>query len=251
MLRSRMARRIYLWLPSLTVFALSACGGSESDFFSSGGRSGSSHAGASSHAGSSSTASAGSPSSAGNFGSAGADVAGSTSSGGSPGSGGDSEGGRSSGGTSSGGTGSSGRAGASSGGGSGGRPGTGGSGATAGHGGRSSGAGGTNDTTTCDDLHKLAEEQLDAARACNVAMSAPQCTTTVQNTCDCPVPVRREDSAETKAYLATMKKVKDKNCSWFCTKQACQQVTDADCKSSGSGSMGVCTVIDGPGHGGF
>lgn len=251
MLRSSMARRIHLWLPSLTIAALSACGGSATDFFSdrgSAGSAGSSRAGASSQAGSTSgSSSAGMPGSAGTLGA----VGGSPSSGGDSASGGDGAGGQSSAGAPSGGNSSGGRAGASNAGGAAGRAGSGGSGATAGsaHAG-SPGAAGSNGDPTCDDLHQQAVEQLEAARACNLALSSLQCTTTVKDTCDCPVPVRREDSTETKAYLATMKKVTAKGCTWACTQQACEAVTDAECKSSGSGTMGVCTIVNkGPGHG--
>ena len=258
MLRSPMARRIYLWLPGLAAFALTACGGSANDFFSDGGSSG--RAGGSSHAGSTSSSGTGNSSSGGSAGAVG--VAGSTSSGGSFATGGTGEGGRrgagapsggsNSGGSSSGGSSSGGRAGASSGG-TGGRAGAGGSNATAGHGGAqagSAGAGGSKSDPACDDLLKQANQQLEDARACNLAASSIQCSDTVKSTCNCDVPVRRGDSTETKAYLATLKKIDDKKCSTICTAQLCKLVTIAQCKSTGSGTAGVCTVVsDGPGHG--
>lgn len=265
MLRSRMARRIYLWLPSLAAFALIACGGSASDFFDNGGGGGSSRAGASSQAGSTSSAGtrnsgsagvAGDSSGAGvagdSSGAGAVGVAGSTSSGGSFASGGTGSGGRSNGGASSGGSNSGGRAGSSSGG-AGGRTGTGGNSATAGSGGAqagSPGAGGSNNGSVCDELLKQANQQLEAARECNLAASSIQCNDTVKSPCNCEVAVRRDDSAETKAYLATLKKIDDKKCVTVCTAQVCKLVTNAQCRSSGVGSMAVCTAVsDGPGHG--
>jgi hypothetical protein len=253
-----MARRIYLWLPSLSAFALAACGGSATDFFSNGGSSG--RAGASSHAGSGSNSGGGNSSSAGNFngggnpGSAGAvGVAGSVSDGGSFATGGTGTGGHSDAGAPSGGSNSGGRAGASGAAGTGGRTGTGGSGGTAGHGGAqagSAGAGGSKNDPSCDELLKQANQQLEAARECYLTASSIQCSDTVKNTCNCDVPVRRSDSSETKAYLATLKKIDDKNCTPVCTAIACKLVTNAQCKSSGSGTTGVCTAVsDGPGHG--
>jgi hypothetical protein len=254
-LRSSMARRIYLWLPSLAACALAACGGSANDFFSNGGGSG--RAGASSHAGSTSSSgasnSAGASSSAGDPGNAGAFGVGGTNSGGTFATGGNGEAGRSDAGAPSGGSSSGGRAGASSSGGSGGRTGTGGNSATGGHAGAqtgSAGAGGSKDDPSCDDLIKQANQQLEAARACSLAASSIQCNDTVKNLCNCEVAVRRDDSTETKAYLATLKKIDDKKCTTICTAQACKLVTIAQCKSSGSGTTAVCTaVIDGPGHG--
>jgi len=252
MLPSRMARRICLWLPALTVFALSACGGSESDFFSDRGAPG--HAGTSSHAAGSTSSSAGRSSSAGNSSSAGsAGIAAGPASAG-DGNAGEAEGGTSNGGASAG-TSSGGRGGVSAGGsaaGGAGRGGGGGSGGTAGHGGGQAGSGGKSEEPSCDDLLKQANAQLEDAQACSLAASALQCTGTVKNTCNCEVPVRRDDSTETKAYLATLKKIDAKNCKAVCTAQACKLVTDAECKASGSGSTGVCTAVnDGPGHGPF
>lgn len=246
-----MARRIYLWLPSLAAFTLAACGGSANDFFSDGGSSG--RAGASSHAGSTSSSGAGNSSSAGNPGSGGAvGVAGTLSSGGSVATGGNGDGGRNDAGGPSGGSNSGGRAGANGGGGTGGRVGTGGSSGTAGHGGAqagSAGAGGSKDDPSCDDLLKQANQQLEAARECNLAASSIQCNDTVKSPCNCDVAVRRDDSTETKAYLATLKKLDDKNCTPICTAQLCKLVTIAQCKSTGTGTMAVCTAVsDGPGH---
>ncbi|HET7543503.1 MAG TPA: hypothetical protein VFK05_26700 [Polyangiaceae bacterium] len=242
-----MARPICIWLPSLAAFALSACGGSESGFFSDlprAGAGGAGHAGATAHAGSLSSSGgsanpggagaptvAGSPGSAGNLGSAGEAQ---TSAG---------SGGASSGGTASGGAASGGRAGSNTGG-TANHAGSGGSGATGGRAGApSAGAGGSSQELTCSELLKLANQQLDAARVCNLAANALQCTGTVMNTCNCEVSVQRSDSAETKAYLATLKQLKAKDCVTVCTAIVCRPVSDGDCKSSGSGSsMGICTA---------
>jgi len=243
-----MARPIYLYLPSLAVFALSACGGSETGFFSpstSGGTGSSSHAGASSVGGS--TASAGSPGSAGsaagagNLGSAGQDEAG-------DGSGGAQTGGAGNSGGAAGNSGG-GRAGASARGGAGGRTGAGGSGAAAGHAGSNSGGaggGGANQDAACNELVKLATQQLEAARACNVAVNSLQCTGSVKTVCNCEVPVQRDASSETKAYLETLKKIKDQDCVQVCPAVACTQVTDAHCReSSSSSSTGSCVASHG------
>lgn len=255
MLRSRMAGRICIWLPSLTVLALSACGGSETGFFSDVASAGSGHGGASGHAGSSSMSSSGSgsgnPGSAGSSNSAGAiGVAGDSSSAGDDGS----SGGSGNAGSASGGTSSGGRAGATASGGTSAHAGAAGSGAAAGHAGSATGtagSGGTNQELSCSDLLKQANQQLDDARACIPNAKLIQCTGTVKNTCGCEVPVQRDDSAETKAYLSTLKKIAAKNCATVCTAQACRLVTDAECKSSsGPDDAGVCTAVSiGPGRG--
>jgi len=232
MLVSGMARPIYIWLPSLTAFALSACGGSESGFFSDLprlGAGGSGHAGAAAHAGSvsisggpgtpggaGSPTGAGSPGSAGNLGSAGEEETGA-------GSGGAQAGGASSGG----------RAGANSGGTTGSHAGTGGSGAAGGRAGApgAAGTGGSNQELSCSELLRQANDQLDAARACSMSANARQCTGAVMNTCNCQVSVQRSDSPETKAYLATLKQIKAKDCVTVCTAIACKPVSDGECKS--------------------
>ena len=253
-----MVRPIAFWLPGFTVFALIACGGSESGFFSDVGHVGS--AGASAHAGSTSGSAGSHAGAAGSSSSAGAGAgAGNPGTAGDLGNGGRGEAGNDDGGTESGGESSGGRAGANSGGGSAGshagaggsHAGAGGSGATAGHAGQS-GSAGSNQEPTCSDLLKQASEQLEAARSCNPDSHSLQCTGTVKNTCNCQVPVQKSDSAETKAYLNTLKKLDDKNCATVCTAQACKLVTAADCKTSGSDGAGVCTAVSiGPGAGYF
>jgi len=256
MLPSRMARRICLWLPALTVIALSACGGAESGFFSDvdrGGASqgGASHGGASSHAAGSPSNSGGSGNAANSSNAGNVGVAGGVGAAG-DGSAGEEEAGRSGGGASSAGASSGGRGGVSGASGAAGRGGAGGSGAAAGHGGAQAGSGGKSDEPTCDDLFAQANQQLEAAQACSLSASSLQCIDTVKTICNCEVPVRRSDSAETKAYLATLRKIDTKNCKTVCTAQACKLVTDAECRASGSGSTGVCTAVNnGPGHGSF
>ena len=232
-----MARRIYLWLPCLTVLALSACGGSDTGFFSpvfTAGAGGSSHAGASSNAGS--TSSAGSPSHAGS-----PDSAGQSSAGGE--SGGAGAGGANSGGANSGGNAGTTPSGGASGGGA--RAGAGGSVASGGRAGANggstnAGAGGSKPDPTCNELIKQANQQLETARECNLNADALQCTGKVSNQCGCQVPVQRTDSAATKAYLKTLQLLEDKDCIIACTAVACPSVANADCKASGTGSMGTC-----------
>ena len=95
---------------------------------------------------------------------------------------------------------------------------------------------------SCKELLKQADQQLDAARACSLAANARQCTGSVKNTCNCDVAVQREDSAETKAYLSTLKQLKAKDCVTVCTAIACRLVDDGECKASGSGAMGLCVA---------
>jgi len=228
-----MARRIYLWLPSLTVLALSACSGADTGFFSpvlTAGAGGSSHAGASSSAGSTS-------------------ISGSTGQAGSPPAGGAGRTGASSGGAQTGGASSGGAStgGANSAGGVAGRAagGAGGTGASAGHAGANggsanAGAGGSNPDSICKELLKQADQQLEAARECNLAADALQCTGKVTNQCGCQVPVQRTDSTATKAYLKTQQLLEDKGCIIACTAIACPSVTNAQCKASGTGAMGTC-----------
>jgi hypothetical protein len=247
MLLSRMARPIDLWLPSVILFALSACGGSESGFFSDVPFAGSGNA---NRAGASS--SGGSPSTSGAGGSAGADsdsvIAGTSNSGGQAG--GSSASGSSPGGATSGGGES--------------RAGAGGSGAAAGRGAGMAGSAqggsaqggsaqggsaqggsaqaGSTQQSTCSELLKLANQQLEAARECNLDVDALQCTGKVTNPCGCQVPVHRTDSAESKAYLKTLNQLEDKDCAIACTAVACTSVNNAQCRSSSSSAKGTCVA---------
>jgi len=253
-----MPRPLCIWLPTLAVLALSACGGAESGLFSDVGGSGSggsSRAGGPSLAGANSISGFGQGGNASNAGnpSAGGD----SSSAGMPGSGGRADAGSSNGGSQSGGAGSGGRAGANNGGGSasGGRAGAGGSVGSAGQGGAqagSAGTGGTSQALTCSELLKKASQQLEEARVCSVAANARQCTGTVMNQCNCEVSVQRVDSAETKAYLDTLKQLQKKNCAIACTTLLCKPVSDGECKQSGSSTAGLCVGVSygfGPGPG--
>ncbi len=239
-----MARRIYLLVPGATVFALLACGGaSDPGLFSGSGSSAGdpgSAAGASDSAGAS--ASAGSPSSQGgssvggsvgvagepaggtNSGAAGAQTGGSAGSAEHAGAGGSA-------------------AGESSSAGSGGNAAGGSAGSTgsAGSGGSTAGSGGSGGTElTCSELLAQAAKQLQAARACNVAKNAEQCTGKVK-TCNCDVPVENEDSAETQAYEATLKQINQKKCVQVCPALACTPVNRAQCRASSAASTaGTC-----------
>ena len=239
-----MARAIFIWLPSTIALALCACGGSsEGGFFSDivSGAGGTGHAGTTSRAGS--TSSSGGPSSAGS-----PSNAGSPSSAGSPSTAGQGGASAGSGGAQTAGASSGGRAGSTSSGGTSGSGATGG--AAAGHGGSqsgSSGSGGSNQST-CNELLKQANQQLDEARACNFAANSQQCTGTVKNPCNCEVSVHRDDAPETKAYLATLKQIMANNCVQVCTAALCKPVTIGQCKQSGSSTMGMCVAAsNGPG----
>jgi len=248
MVVSCMARQIVLWLPSLTMVALCACGGSENAFFSDvlgGGTGSTSHAGAASSAG----ASSGGPGSAG---SPGAGASGQNSAGDS--SGGAQTSGASSGGASSGSANGGASAGSANGGGGAagrtGAAGSGGTGASAGHAGAkggsanggSAGVAGSNQEPSCTELVKRASQQLEAARECNPNLEALQCTGKVTTQCGCQVPVQRTDSPESKAYLKTLKELEDKDCIVACTAIACMSVSNAQCRSSSSSSMGSCVA---------
>ena len=122
-----------------------------------------------------------------------------------------------------------------------------------GAGGSSAGAGGSNTAGTgggggnpsCQDLMALAESQLAAARACDNSHNAMQCTGKVNTTCGCQVPVESNDSDETKAYLATLKRFQDKPCVIACTALACLPIQHAQCQSQGQ-SGGMCVAVTGP-----
>jgi len=241
MLQSNLAmtRPLIRWLPALTACALfSACGGvSETGFFGTivdtGGTGGSSQAGATSNGGASPNASSGSP----------GNVAGASSLGGSSSAGQATDaGGAPTGGVSSAAAGSSGTAGAAAGSsGSGGNAGIAGSsgGAT------SAGAAGATADLSCSELIKQGTRQLEAARVCNIAVDAVQCTGKVTNRCNCQVPVQRLDSPETKAYLETLKQLDAKNCMTTCT-GVCSRMTNAECRPSlssiGSAASGSCVA---------
>jgi len=110
------------------------------------------------------------------------------------------------------------------------------------NGGTSNGGGGG--APTCQDLLTTAADQLDAARACDNSGNVVQCTGEVNTTCGCEVPVESNDSAETKAYLATLAQIQEQHCVQACPALACVVAAHAQCKSQGgSGSMCVAAPL--------
>lgn len=96
---------------------------------------------------------------------------------------------------------------------------------------------------TCQTLLATASKQLEAAQACSVAADSNQCTGEVESTCHCQVAVHRVDSAETNAYLATLKQIQAKKCSQICPAIACTPVTNAQCRATSSNSSsGTCVA---------
>jgi hypothetical protein len=244
-----MARRIYLLVPSAVAFAIFGCGGgTDPGLFGSSGIGGAGSAGAPSMhgAGASSTppGSAGDTSNAGNAGLAGED-AGGASSGGSDTGGGDGEAGHSSSGGSIDQGGTSGSAGHAEGGNAGHAE-----GGSAGHAAGGTNAGGTagagtagsvssggasaggGNEPTCAQLLSQAATELTAARACNLAANAEQCTGAVETVCNCEVPVEKNGSAASDAYEATLKEIRAKHCSQVCPAIACLPVTRAQCRAT-------------------
>jgi hypothetical protein len=263
-----MARRIYLLAPSAIACVIFGCGGASDPglFSASGGKSGVSGAssvGATSGSSAGSTAAGGDSSNAGGVGLGGDDT------------GGESAGGNNSAGSDTGGTGA-GEAGHSGSAGSVDRAGMdggaghaeGGSaghaeGGSAGHaeggtgtggtdvagstssGGKtgSAGAAGGGNGPTCSELLTQAATELTAARACNVALNAQQCTGTVETTCNCEVPVEKDNSPATKAYQATLKQIQTKRCVQACPAIACSPVINAQCRASTpSSTQGSCVA---------
>lgn len=263
-----MARHASLWLPVLTAGALSAlfCGcsgsGDQGGLFSPAGNA-TGEAGASISSSGSNASAGRSSSSGGSANAAGASALGSggalagaggrigtggSSSSGGNGSAGSGAGGSSNGGVSNGGSGGASSAGASNGGansagasngGSGGASAGAGNGGGANNGGVSNAGGGG--APTCQDLLTAAATELDAARACDNSGNAVQCTGEVSETCGCQVPVESNDSAETKAYLATLALIEQDHCVQVCPALACVVAAHAQCKSQG-GSGSVCVA---------
>ncbi len=99
------------------------------------------------------------------------------------------------------------------------------------------------ESETCQSLFAKASKQLAAAQVCNLAMDSQSCAATVPNLCNCEVPVHSEDSAETKAYRATLDQLDKKKCIQVCTALACLPATHAVCKASAPGSAaGTCVA---------
>jgi hypothetical protein len=131
---------------------------------------------------------------------------------------------------------------------------------SAGMGGHASGMGGRADNTggrasggrsgsgsgaSCDDLLTKAEDALDAAQTCNLAMNAPSCRDMVDDPCGCKTPVARADSSETKTYLKALEALK--GCPIACTALVCRTPRSTTCASTHDGSTdGRCTASDGP-----
>ena len=117
-------------------------------------------------------------------------------------------------------------------------------GAGAGSGGAGSGgaAGGGGGELTCTKLFAQATKQLEAAQTCSLAANAMQCTGEVNNLCGCEVPVQRDNSAETQAYLATLKQIEKQKCTQVCPAIACFPVSFARCKANSPGSTGGTCV---------
>ena len=115
----------------------------------------------------------------------------------------------------------------------------------AGGGGKSgaTGTGGGGAQVDCTDLVTLATKELASARACSLSADAEQCTGAVDTACNCEVPVEKNDSAATKAYLATLKELNAKHCLPPCGSLACSPVTRAECKADSAGSSkGTCSA---------
>ncbi len=77
---------------------------------------------------------------------------------------------------------------------------------------------------------------------CIEAADAIQCTGKVKTPCNCEVPVQRNASSETKAYLNTLKQIEDKDCVQVCTAIACPSLSNAQCRTSGNSNMGTCVA---------
>ncbi len=253
-----MARRIHLLAPSAIACVIFGCGGAgDPGLFSAGGGnsgvSGASSAGAASIPNAGSTAAGGDTSNAGS-GDAGADSAGGNSSAGSD-SGGASEAGHSGSGGSINQAGAGGSAGHAEGGSAGHAEGgsaghaEGGSGwlrrgrAGAGSGSGGKGSAGGGNEPTCAELFTQAATELTAARACNVDANAEQCTGKVETTCNCQLPVEKDDSPATKAYQATLKQLQSKHCSQVCPAIACTPVFNPQCRATTPGdNKGTCVA---------
>jgi len=228
-----MTRPRSLWLCSLIAFsaALNGCGSADTGLFSPGGKA----EGGGTQVGGGGSSAAGAPATGGSDGSV-------SGGGGAAGNGSGASAGRAEGGaagSSAGGAGASGAAGqahaGTDAGGSSGQPGSGGSSGSGGSGGAS-----------CTELLALAKTQLAAAQGCDAAANAQQCSGSVSNLCGCAVPVQRDDSPETKAYLATRKEMTKNHCSQICPAVACMLFTNAQCSAPGSSTVGTCSATHGP-----
>jgi hypothetical protein len=98
----------------------------------------------------------------------------------------------------------------------------------------------------CDSLLQAANDALTAAQACDPHSDAVLCRDTVDDPCGCSVPVARAGSAETKAYLAALDKLK--TCPVACAAVVCRSPRNTSCEATsrghgpGSSSTGQCTT---------
>jgi hypothetical protein len=139
---------------------------------------------------------------------------------------GGSEGGTTSGGTSAGGSPSGGNAGTTPIGGTGNVSGTGQGGSSG-----ASGRGGSGGGGDCDSIVAEAQAALQAAQVCDPLVDGPKCTGTVEDLCDCTVPVNNPDSEATKNYLRLREPAIA--CGVPCLAIVCQEPTTATCGSGG------------------
>jgi len=107
-------------------------------------------------------------------------------------------------------------------------------------GGTSTGGGGSSGASNCTALYEQAAQQLTAAEACNSLTKITHCTGTQKTTCGCEVPVESNDSAETKAYAATLAAISAANCHQLCPQIACLSVHAATCVANADSTIGHC-----------
>lgn len=119
-------------------------------------------------------------------------------------------------------------------------------------GGGGGGAGGTGATSptastgsgmTCDDLVVQLEAAIEAARACNPAISSIQCdgTAIVPDACDCPVLLNEKQPGAVGAAKSAYQAASEAGCLLDCD-APCAQVGPGFCQPSPTGSSGVCNV---------
>jgi len=112
----------------------------------------------------------------------------------------------------------------------------------AGNAGASSGGSAGSGGTTCQELLALAESELVAAQACDLARNVQQCTGSVSTVCGCQVPVEANNSTATQTYLATLKSFRNQRCVIACSKIACLPNFGAQCQALDSGDRCVARV---------
>jgi hypothetical protein len=90
----------------------------------------------------------------------------------------------------------------------------------------------------CTAVLTTANNALEAAQVCNLALSSLQCVELVETPCGCLVPVAKADSMATKTYLAALKALE--SCTIACAGALCQNPSSGHCEPDGSGSEGHC-----------